>query len=150
MNTKTATLAMLATISAVAFSANAQMQERNRQPIRQPAGFKCPVCGSPCISKAEITKQHRPRLQANARQQQFGPDRAPQARRHQAAMGAGANEPAAKPLRNRQQRQLRFDINRDGTLSPAERAARKAYRDALAATDEAPRADRTQRPPIEE
>ena len=68
MNTPIKTLTILAAVTSVALAAGAQQQERNAQPDRRQAGFNCPTCGSPCISKAQAVRMHR---QVNAHQQQF-------------------------------------------------------------------------------
>ena len=146
MKTRIKLLAVLASATAIAASAGAQIQERPARNDRQPAGFNCPTCGSPCISKAQAVRLHR---QVNARQQQFRTNpqvplgqNGPRANLHQprrnnpqARMQQRDNlrnrQPQDGVKRNRQQQSLRFDLDGDGTLSPAERAALKAYRNEL-------------------
>jgi len=125
MKTQTRIMFILATITSVAIAAEAQVQERNQQPRPKPAGFNCPVCNSPCISKADVVRQ---RHQINARQR-YHADRPALARQHQGAYNRGQEprRPDGMP-RALKQKAMRFDFDGSGDLSTAERAALKAYR----------------------
>lgn len=121
MRTRIKTLAVFAVIASSVLVASAQEQNAPERPMHKAKEFKCPVCGSPCVSRFELMKQ-RQRMHARInRARAMRADRTPE-----------GQQPRPNQLqRNRQQRQMRFDIDGDGQLSPAERAARRAYVQAL-------------------
>jgi len=119
MKTRTKILTVLAVMTSSVLVAGAQDLARPERPIRKPQEFKCPVCGSPCINKAEMIKQ---RQQLRARRQ-----------RAQTMQAKARQGPDGRPfspeefLRSRRQHTRRFDLDGDGRLSQAELAARRAY-----------------------
>lgn len=173
MRTRIKTLAIVTAVASSALIAGAQQQNRPERTGPKADGFNCPVCGSPCVSKTQMIKQYRMRqFQNNAAQQnrperpsmkrQNGKTQAP-ARRQQNQMqpqrqrqNAAAQAPARQqrnqeqPKRMRQQRGLRFDIDGDGQLSTAERAALRAYRDAAQDEQDSKPDHRNPRPPVGE
>jgi len=142
MRTRIKTLTLLAVTLATAVVAGAQNQQGPERPNRKQAGFDCPVCGSPCVSKAVIKRQmHQRRMQHQDAQQfrqndRFGPGLTPWRQNRE-------QQPQQLRRQARQQEPEQFDFDDDGQLSYAERAARRAYRDALERT---PRAQPNERP----
>jgi hypothetical protein len=125
MNKPIKTLSILTAVAAVAVIADAQVKERNARPERKPAGFNCPVCNSPCISKADAMRQRR---QIHAKRQ-AGMDRPAHARRNPGIHSRQRRpQPPEAAAQARKQKSMRFDFDGNGELSPAERAALKAYR----------------------
>lgn len=130
MRTQIKVLTLCAATLAAATGADARNQPRQERSNRKPAGFNCPVCYSPCINKASLQRQvHQRRFQKKGGPQglrdfQAGPT---------AQSRQGAREGASQRLRQqaRQREIRRFDFDGDGQLSHAEKAARRAYRDAL-------------------
>ena len=149
MKTRIKTLTVCAAALAAATFAGAQNQPRQEKPNRKPAGFNCPVCDSPCINQSALQRQLRqrrlqnqdgPQFQRNARSDSPNP-------RWQAGRERAPQQPQQ---RARRQEPGRFDIDGDGQLSPAEKAARRAYRDALdRQQDVEPNGRPTPEPPIE-
>ncbi len=127
MRTRIKTLAAFAVIASTACIAGAQEQPRKERSERKPQEFKCPVCGSPCVSKAEIAKQVRTRQARMNHAQAVRPNRPEQARRLNSGQAPAGRKALPPRPHNRQQHAMRFDIDGDGKLSPAERAARRAY-----------------------
>ena len=130
MKTRIKTLTLCAATLAAAAVAGAQNQSGPERPNRKQAGFNCPVCDSPCINKTALqrqVRQHRlqnqdgPQFQRNARSDSPNP-------RWQGGRESASQRPQQQA---RRQESGRFDIDGDGQMSPAEKAARKAYRDAL-------------------
>ena len=110
--------------------AGAQQPLRQERPNQRGGEFECPVCGSPCVSKAALQRQVRQRRAQNQGEPQFRgniqpgpPNRQWQGDRERVSQRTGQQA--------RQQGLGRFDIDGDGQLSHAEKAARRAYRDAL-------------------
>lgn len=113
MRTRTKTLAVLVAVASSALIAGAQEENQPKRSAPKPAEFKCPTCGSPCVRKAELIKQRRMR------------------KRHaRASQDAGQQMPPKEIRQKMRERAMQFDIDGDGELSPAERAALKAYRTA--------------------
>ena len=151
MNTRIKMIITVTSVAAISFAAHAQVQGRNARPERKQRGFNCPVCNSPCVSKAEIQQQQRQRLNT-ANKRRSGPNQPENARqrpragnRQQQAFSRDQRGPAG------QQREMRFDLDGDGQLSNAERAARKAYVQARRSEQEDAPAGRSRpRPPVDE
>lgn len=114
-------------VAAVAEAYNRPVQER---PNREQAGFNCPVCDSPCINKAALQREVRQRRIHNQyapqvrRDIQPGPPRRQWQKERESASHREGQRPHQKGLE-------RFDFDGDGQLSQAEKAARRAYRDAM-------------------
>jgi len=128
MKTGSKAMAVLAVVSSTVLIAGAQDRPQPVDPVRKPTTFKCPVCRSPCVSKDELIKQRRMLRARRNQAQAIQPRRTAQAHNPHAA--PGPDEPLTAPdqmQRNRQQRGLRFDLDGNGQLSRAERAARRAY-----------------------
>lgn len=130
MRTQIKALTLFAVTLAAVSGALAINQPGPERSNRKQAGFNCPVCDSPCINKAAMQRQLRqqriqnqdgPRFQRNA---QSGPANPRWQRDRQ-------NTSQRPQQQARQQESGRFDIDGDGRLSHAEKAARRAYRDAV-------------------
>jgi len=129
MKKRIKTLSLCAVTLAAAAVAEAYNQPGQNKPKRQQAGFNCPVCESPCINKAALKQQVRqrrlqnqdgPQFQRNARSDSPNP-----------RWQGGRERTSQRPQQQaRRQEPGRFDIDGDGQLSHAEKAARRAYRDA--------------------
>ena len=148
MKTRIKTLTVCAATLAAATIASAQNQPRQERPNRKPAGFNCPTCNSPCINQAALQRQVRQRRIQNQYEPQFRrdilpgpPNRQWQGNRKSASYREG-QRPGQKGLE-------RFDFDGDGQLSPAEKAARRAYRDALDRQQSVEPNGRPSRPPVE-
>jgi len=149
MRTRNITLTLFAVTLATAVVAGAQNEPGPARPNRGQAGFDCPVCGSPCVSRATLQRQiHQRRMQRQGvpqfqRNAQPGPEAGPWQQNR---------ERQSQQIRQqaRQQDIGRFDFDNDGQLSQAERAARRAYRDALDRTQDAqPDGRPAPQPPVE-
>ncbi len=143
MKMRIKTLAVLTAIASSAMIAGAQEQMPKQQNGPKPTEFKCPVCGSPCVSKADIIKQSHKRMKARATKagQSDG-----------AAMGNPRSAQGDQPfIREKlQKRAMRFDLDGDGQLSKAERAALRAYRTELRKERAGPPENRKgSQPPVE-
>lgn len=149
MKTRIKTLTLCAATLVIATFAGAQNQPRQERPNRKPDGFNCPTCNSPCINKAALQQQVRQRRIQHQYEPQFRgniqpgpPNRQWQGNRENASRREGQR--AGKKGIGR------FDIDGDGQLSPAEKAARRAYRDALnRQQDVEPNGRPASQPPIE-
>ena len=130
MRTPIKVLALCTATLAAATVAGAQNQPRQERSNRKPAGFNCPTCNSPCINKAALQRQVRLRRMQSQNEPQFrgniqpGPPNRQWQGNRQSASHREEQRPGQKGLE-------RFDFDGDGQLSPAEKAARRAYRDAL-------------------
>ena len=141
MRTRITTLTLFAATLAAAVVAGAQNQPGPERPMRNQAGFECPVCGSPCVSKAVLQRQMRQRRMQHQDAQPF---------RQNDRVGAESKpwqqdrerQPQQLKQQARQQEREQFDFDEDGQLSYAERAARRAYRDALERTQDAQPSER--------
>ena len=122
-------LTVCAATLAAATVAGAQSQPRQERPNRKPSGFNCPTCKSPCINKAALQRQVRQRRIQNQYEPQFRGNiqTGPPNRQWQGTRESMAHREGQRP---RQQGLDRFDFDGDGQLSYAEKAARRAYRDA--------------------
>jgi hypothetical protein len=129
--------------------AGAQQPPRQERPIQRHGEFGCPVCGSPCINKASLQRQlHQRRFQQQGARQFHGNNQPDPANRQW--QGYRENASLRTEQRGRQQGVGRFDFDGDGQLSSAERAARRAYRDALnQQQDVQPNARSSVQPPVE-
>ena len=124
------TLTIVAVLLAGTALAGARQQPRQERPHRKPAGFNGPVCDSPCIDKASLQRQvRRQRLQTHytPRLRRGVQSRLP-VRQWRGDRKRMSHRPGP---RARQQGFGRFDFDRDGQLSHAEKAARRAFRNAL-------------------
>ena len=130
MKTRIKTLTVCAAALAAATIAGAQNQPRQERPNRKPAGFNCPTCNSPCINKAALKQQVRQRRLQNQDGSQF--QRNARSDSPNPRWQGGRESASQRPQQQaRRQESGRFDIDGDGQLSPAEKAARRAYRDAM-------------------
>lgn len=134
MRTRIKTLAIITAVASSALIAGAQQQNRPERTGPKPEGFNCPVCGSPCVSKASVQRKLRqrrvqneggPRAHRNTRTERPAPQW--QADRE------GVSQQPRKQARQQKHQQMnkRFDIDGDGQLTQAERTALRAYREAL-------------------
>ena len=126
MKTSIKRLTVCAAMLAVAVGAGAREPYEPQRLNRKEAGFNCPVCDSPCINKMAMQQKLRQHRIQNKDGQPF---------RREGRSGA-YNERWQENRRNisqqpRPQKPGRFDIDGDGELSHPERAARRAYRDAM-------------------
>ena len=150
MKTRIKTLTLCAATLVIATFAGAQNQPRQERPNRKPDGFNCPVCDSPCINKAALQRQVRQRRTQHQYEPQFRGNiqPGPPNRQRQGERESVSQRPRQ---RARQQEPGRFDFDGDGQLSPAEKAARRAYRDALdRQQDVEPNGRPASRPPLAE
>jgi hypothetical protein len=130
MRTPIKVLTLCAAALAAAAIAGAQDRPEQARLNRKPAGFNCPVCDSPCINKAALQRQVRQRKMQNQNESQVRRDVQPGPPNRQ-WQGERKNASHRTGQRARQQGIGRFDFDGDGQLSHAEKAARRAYRDAL-------------------
>ena len=130
MKTRIKTLTLCAATLAAATIAGARNQPTQERPNRKPAGFNCPTCNSPCINKAAFQRQVRQRRIQHQYEPQFrgniqpGPSNRQWQGNRESASHREGQRPGQRGLE-------RFDFDGDGQLSHAEKAARRAYRDAL-------------------
>lgn len=142
MRRMTTTLTVITILAASAIGAEAQQQKPGQpRPNRGQKEFKCPTCGNRCTGRDVFQRQQqrrqamqnwnspqapmqRNRPQANAWQQYRNQPRMQQ--REHVRDRQQHPQKGVKP--NRQQQSLRFDLDGNGQLSAAERAALKAYR----------------------
>ena len=130
MRTQIKALTLCAATLAAATVVGAQNQSGPERTNRKQAGFNCPVCDSPCINKAALQRKVRQRRLQNQDGSQF--QRNAQSGTTNPRWQGGRERASQRPQQQaRRQEPGRFDIDGDGQLSHAEKAARRAYRDAL-------------------
>jgi hypothetical protein len=129
MKTHIKTLTLCAVVLAGAIAVNAQYQNRQERPNRKQEGFNCPVCDSPCINKTALQQKLRQRRMQTRNDRPV--QREGRYRHSNMRWQTDHQSTAQRPQqRSRWQEPGRFDLDGDGTLSYAEKAARRAYRNA--------------------
>jgi hypothetical protein len=127
MKTQTKTLTLCAAALTAAIVAGAHGRIGQEKPNRNQEGFNCPVCDSPCINKTALQRKIRQRRIQNEGSQPFQP----YGRTGQTNMRRQQRDEQNTYRQPQRQKADRFDIDGDGELSPPERAARRAYRNAM-------------------
>jgi hypothetical protein len=150
MRTRIKTLTLCAATLAATAVAGAHDQPRQERANRKPDGFQCSTCGSPCVSRAALQRKIRTRRLQHTEGRQFQANRPAQVRQQTAARGPESQRPASRQFQRGKQQTMRFDIDGDGQFSNAEKAARRAYRNALDRKQGVQQNERpASRPPVE-
>ena len=117
MRTNLKTIAIVTAVIATAAAANAR--ELRKGQAEDGVLPRCPTCG--CSRARPLQDRQRPAPELRRQRQQ----QAVQPRQQHAQAQPNRQQQAGRPVHRP------FDINHDGRISPPERAARKAYRQAV-------------------